>query len=526
MLFGMTWTPARLVTFSYAVALAACSSAPASGGSNAAPEIDAAPPDAPATSACSTAGETKCDGTRVVTCVDGAWSLPAECPGVQSCRDDTCQEPTAAMLSQAESIDTFLDTLGESSAWHLTVDITGAKTRERRAILKGDGTDATFFGAAWRALNTVPQGHQSLYADKQGTCGKTLAWQSTSRFGVCGRPSEKGIAITFAKPGNKLGLQPGDVVERAGGDEGDAMFEAAYARPVCGGVFPAKSGRRHAGAASFFGNVPAGTTLVVRTTNGTTRDVVVPAQGDATPTDCTDPFGRNRNVYAEATKRPDGVAVIRLPSFFPWNKSFPNTTDEAELDAFIAAYQSEIVKVFDTVKDAPAIVWDARGNTGGITPVGLAIIGGFASARATNVSYCRTRVAGSSPPSFDVDRYAIYDVTPGGPFAYAGKVAIVTDGLAYSAGDYFPFAALRASDAIVVGSSSAGAYGGGRAPIAIAGPPSMTSNYDPTACFDASNDKPLEGAPPAPTIAVEYAASDLAAGRDPIVERAVQALGF
>lgn len=54
----------------------------------------------------------------------------------------------------------------------------------------------------------------------------------------------------------------------------------------------------------------------------------------------------------------------------------------------------------------------------------------------------------------------------------------------------------------------------------------MSANYDPTECFRASNDLPLEGAPPAPRVAVEYDASDLAAGRDTIVERAVRELGL
>ena len=103
---------------------------------------------------------------------------------------------------------------------------------------------------------------------------------------------------------------------------------------------------------------------------------------------------------------------------------------------------------------------------------------------------------------------------------------MLTDGLAYSAGDYFPLAVRKASDAILVGTSSAGAYGGGRAPIALAGPPSLEANYDPTACFDAATNAPLEANPPPPTIAAEYVPADLAAGKDTVLERAVKALGF
>jgi C-terminal processing protease CtpA/Prc len=137
------------------------------------------------------------------------------------------------------------------------------------------------------------------------------------------------------------------------------------------------------------------------------------------------------------------------------------------------------------------------------------------------ISYCRTRVPSSSPIAYDAQRYATYAITPGGPFAYTGKVAVVTDGLAYSAGDYFPLAVAKGSDVRVIGSASAGAYGGGRAPISIDGPPPMNANYDPTACFDASTDLPLEGAPLPPKVAVEYDPADLAAGKDTVLERAV-----
>lgn len=479
---------------------------------------------------CPDVGSARCAGLRVQTCEkrgeSTAWSEAAECPGDQTCRAGACQDPSARQRAQAASIEALVDALAPSTAWHEPVASDLVKARERKAVLKGDGTDGAFFGAAWDTMNAFPQGHQSLVSPEPSVCGKAMAFQQTSRFGVCGRPSSAGLAVTFARSGNKLGLALGDTVTSAGDDAGDAMFEASYRRPVCGGVFPAASGRRYAGAASFFGSVPAGTKLVVRALDGTTRDVTVPSENDAKTTDCTDPFARSHQIYAEASVRPDGVAVIRLPSFYPFDKQLPANPTQAEFDAFVAAYQGEIKKVFDTVKSAPGIVWDARGNTGGITTVGLTIVAGFSTARKTAVSYCRTRTKGSSPPAYDAERYAIYGVEPGGPFAYAGKVAVVTDGLAYSAGDYFPLAVAKASNAPVVGSASAGAYGGGNGPIDVDGPPKLSANYDPSACFDGVTDKPLEGAPLPPKVAVEYDAKDLAARRDTIVERAVSELGL
>ncbi|MDB5217753.1 MAG: Peptidase family, partial [Myxococcaceae bacterium] len=464
--------------------------------------------------ACPDVGASRCDGARVQSCEARgdatAWTDSADCPGEQTCRDTACQDPTAQQLAQATSIAALAATLSKSSAWHEPVDVTALVARERTAIVKGDGSDGVFYGAAWRTMNAFPQGHQSLLPADTTVCGKAIPYQHTSRFGVCGRPSGTGIAVTAARAGNKLGLKAGDMITSADGESGDALFTTAYLRPVCGDVFPAVSGRRYSAAASFFGTVPAGAKLAVRAADGTTRDLVIPADADAQRTDCTDPFSRNRQIYAEAKVRADGVAVIRLPSFYPFDKQLPANPTQADFDAFTASYQAEIQKVFDSVKTAPAIIWDARGNTGGITSVGLAIVNGFPSAKTADISYCRTRIAGSSPIAYDAQRYAPYAIAPGGPFAYSGKVAVVTDGLAYSAGDYFPFAVAKGSAVPIIGSASAGAYGGGRSPITIHGPPPMNANFDPTACFDAATDLPLEGSPLPPTVAVEYDVADLA----------------
>lgn len=460
-------------------------------------------------------------GPAVVTDAGAPDANPDACTG-------TCERPppTERMLQQATSLETMVSRLARSSGWHGTVDIAAASAAARTAIETGDGTDETFFTAAWHAFHAVPQGHQTFYPTDGARCGSALPYQGYSRFGVCGRPVAGGLVVTHARSENLLGLAAGDVIVGMGTTQGAALLDAAYLWPTCGAVYPSPAGRRYAAAATFFGGVPSGTSLTVRRLDGSTREVTVPKATDADLTDCLDPFARNRRIYAEATTRSDGVAVIRLPSFFPYDKAFPTSATEAELNAFVAEYQAAIVAVFDTVKTAPGIVWDARGNAGGITSVGLAIVGGFSTATATSLSYCRTRQAGAQPPTFLPDRYATYTVTPGGPFAYAGKVAVITDGLAYSAGDYFPLAVLKASRAPVIGSATAGAYGGGNAPLHVAGPPALDVSIDPSACFDAATDAPLEGAPPAPTFATEDNPVDLAVGRDTLVERAVATLGL
>ena len=137
-----------------------------------------------------------------------------------------------------------------------------------------------------------------------------------------------------------------------------------------------------------------------------------------------------------------------------------NPVSQTDVNALIQQMMDAVRTEFDTVKSAPAIVWDARANYGGITPVGLAITDGMPSARATQLSYCTARIGGTDPPEFDTQRYAEYQITPGGVFAYTGKVAVIIDGLDYSAADYFALAIRSATDTKLVGSPTAGAYGG------------------------------------------------------------------
>jgi hypothetical protein len=512
-------SPLSAALLALAVAVTACSSEAPDQGAPAAEEENKSAPQ------CPEVGATRCDGALVATCESRAgsrvWGAPRACAGVAVCRQGACVQPSARALTQAASIETYVATLAQGTAWPFAVDAVAVAARERAAILAGDGSDEVFFGAAWRALHAFPQGHQTLYSATAGGCSAKMAYQAHSRFGVCGRPSPKGVVVTAARGDNKLGLRAGDVVVRAGEDRGEAIATAAYARPTCGAVVPSEAGRRVAGAATFFGNVPSGTALTVEGADGSKRDVVVPAESDTHWTSCTDPFLRSAQVYAEASVRPDGVAVIRLPSFTPWDKAWPDVTKPGALEAYVADYQAELVKVFDTVKSAPAIVWDVRGNTGGISTVGMAIVGGFPSARGAGVSYCQSRVPGSSPPAFGGPVYAEYSVTPGGPFAYAGKVAVVADGLTYSAGDYFVLATQATSDVPVIGSATAGAFGGGQHAVAIAGPPALSGTYDEAACFSAVPGAPLEGSPRPPTVRVDYAPSDLASGRDTLLEVAV-----
>jgi hypothetical protein len=328
--------------------------------------------------------------------------------------------------------------------------------------------------------------------------------------------------ITYARPGNVLALTAGDQIVSAGNANGPAILDEAALRPVCGAYFPSTEARRTSAAASFFGAVPEKTILTVIGIHGQRRMMMVPAPSSDV-VDCVDPLGRDTAFNAQASTHWDGTAIIRLPRLYPIDDASHPQTD-AEYEAFSARFQASVKAEFDKVKDAPRIVWDARGNGGGITRVALAIVSGMPSARPTAIARCNRRIPGSNPPAFEPELSADYSITPGGDFAYAGRTAVLIDALDYSAADYFAYATSRATDVPLVGEGTAGAFGGAGAPFTVEGPPAMSANYNEHRCLDARDGSALEGRGTAPTVSVGYAPEDVARGVDSVLEAAIERL--
>ncbi|MBX3213321.1 MAG: hypothetical protein KF850_14895 [Labilithrix sp.] len=471
-------------------------------------------------------GATRCDGDEVATCSGGAFGAAAPCEGESVCRDGGCRAPTDAQLAQAAELASMLRYIEEETAWHAPLDWDDLSARGRKSILGGDGSDLAYFTALYHAFVAVPQGHQGLYLARG--CGKLVPYPGYSQRGACGRPHARGIIVTSVKASNALGLKVGDVVTRVGDAAGGDVVGALAERPVCASSRPSASFRDTTTAATFSDLLTPGEEILVEAPDGATRAVKVPdapltgALGSALS--CQDPFSRSTAVPVESAIRPDGVGVIRLPGFLDPEQPFPTSPTEEAIATYRAAFEAKILAAFDAVKSAPAIVWDVRGNGGGLTMIGLAIASGFPGARAETISYCQARVPKSDPPAFDSLRYAEYALSPGGPFAYAGKVAVLIDGLDYSAADYFPLAVKARTNAIVVGAPTAGAYGATSKSQLFEGPPAFSVSVDVNRCATADDDAPLEGRGVAPHVAVGYDPKDLAAGKDTVLERAVAEL--
>ena len=437
-------------------------------------------------------------------------------------RPDPKPEPTAEMIAQADELAKMVDYLSENTAWHSPIDWEKLKADGKKAIFEGDGSSDSFFAALYGAFVSVPQGHQGLYL--ASGCGTKVPMMAYAQRGACGRPHANGIVVTHARAGNPLGLVAGDVVTKVGTLAGRGVLTELAARPMCVTSRPDESFTQTSTAATFADLLREGETIEVTSVNGAKRTVTVGKRPGKTLQDaveCSDPFARDRSIPVESFVRPDGIAVIRLPGFIDPEQTFPTSGSEEDYLAYKAAFETKIKTAFDKVKDARAIIWDVRGNGGGLTMVGLGIASGFPGATAGEISYCQAREQGSSPATFDSFKYAEYALEPGGQFAFAGKVAVLIDGMNYSAADYFPLAIKSKTSALLVGTPSAGAFGATSDSKIFAGPPKFTVAVDLNRCSLASNDTPLEGHGVEPHIVVEYDANDLAAGKDTVLERAV-----
>ena len=487
--------------------------------------------DPPAPPAACVEGQTRCEGDLVSTCAVGPGGEPAfspavACAGDAVCKGAACVEPTAGQRAQAAELLEVVGYLQGNTAWHGPLDWARIRDDGKRRIFRGDGGELDYFTALFHAFIAVPQGHQGLYAGR--ACGKLVPMPGFAQRGACGRPHPRGVIVTQVAAGNALGLAKGDLIVGLGAARGDAVLAELSQRPSCATSRPGASFTAFTTATTFSDLVRPGEKLEVESPDGAVRAVTVPdgaLSGDLQKAlFCQDPFGRDTRKPVESELRPDGVGVIRLPGFTDPEQPFPTSGNPADIDAYQAKFEDKIQAAFDAVKTARAIVWDVRGNGGGLTRVGLDIASGFPGAQAGDISYCQARIPKSDPPAFDTFKYATYALAPGGRFAYAGKVAVLIDGLDYSAADYFPLAVKTKTSAILVGAPTAGGFGATSATRDFKGPPSFSVSVDLNRCSAAADDTPLEGRGVTPHVAAEYDPKDVAAGRDSILERAVREL--
>ncbi|MEO6950286.1 MAG: S41 family peptidase [Polyangia bacterium] len=455
--------------------------------------------------------------------VDDGGVGDAAIAGDAGCTDDGgCG---AKQAGQALLVHEYADAFQAGTACAAPIDWTALANGAAQTVLDGDGSSAVLYRAMRSIQLGVPEGHQELFYPGCGDEGST-PYQESTWYGVCGRPHGNAVVVTQARSGNTLGLAVGDqIVGTSRWTAGATFFDQIAKEPVCGSSMPSVGAQHENAAASLFGLVRAGDTLTVQDVGGTLRTVTAPTH-DAMSAWCIAPFGGVDDFEAKAMTRGDGVVVIRVPGFLSSAHPLPDPATQASYAQWVSDYVARLATTLDGVKDAPAIVWDARSNTGGSPEVALAIVAGMPGAKAGVLSKGFRRVEGSDPFAYQPAPIASYsfNATVGGPLAYGGKVAVLIDGLTYSAGDFFAYAVHHFSGALLVGRPSAGAFGyGGSASVTIGTPPEFAYTVDFMKSVD-DQGVPLEANEVMPDLVVEYDPADLAAGRDTVLEAAVSAL--
>lgn len=465
-------------------------------------------------------GLTRCAGDVPLACTGGAWLAQPACDEAEVCRDGACTAPSQAMLDRYAHLEAALVQV-ERWISNPTAFERAAVLRQAWLDLRQSDDDLAYASTLRRVFNAVPQGHQTLRFDDA-----RLPYQGYTRFGACLRPYGDHFVVTSVAAGARVDLSPGDEVVAFEDTTGEAMAAFALSLPMSGHLRPSPAGMRHAAAESLLTGAREGMALDVRSSTGVRR-VILPAPG--TPwVDCADSFQRTDAARApydwKATMRPDGIGVIHLATFYPaflYDRALDTEAAvQQAIDEAIASLEAE----FDTIRSARGVVWDLRGNQGGLTPLGLAVASGLPGARAGPYTECYHRDPGSTPATFMGPTHH-YELTPDDRFRVPGaKVAVIIDGSNYSAADYFPWFVRHATDATLVGSTTSGAFGGGNAPVRVPDARYAAEwRVDPTGCRTADGAL-LEGQGVEPHISVELEPADLAAGVDTALERAILAV--
>lgn len=184
-------------------------------------------------------------------------------------------------------------------------------------------------------------------------------------------------------------------------------------------------------------------------------------------------------------------------------RSFVNPILESELDQVIARF-----------KDLPGVIIDIRNNEGGNPENGLKIASRLIQERAKIYSYQTKN--GPGPEDFTSKKDVFLDPNTDSPH-FEGRVVVLTNRKVYSAGSYFS-AYIKGIEGVILMGDDTG--GGSGVPAGYDLPNGWYFNYSSTIGYTVQGLN-FEGGVPV-DIRVEMSQEDIAAGRDPILERAIE----
>jgi C-terminal processing protease CtpA/Prc len=235
-------------------------------------------------------------------------------------------------------------------------------------------------------------------------------------------------------------------------------------------------------------------------------------------------------------KKLDGnVGYLRLPSFLQdmkiWEAGGRSPT---ALQAALESKKNALRTGFAALKDAPALVLDLRGNTGGSDALGHFLAHCLCDTTAHPVYYTlATRMsedllalpdfAGRTNTAASRERSPIRLLSEKDVQRYRGRLAVLMDEGCFSACDCFlNYLVVARPDTVFVGRPN-GAGAGAPRPVVTLPHSKMVVTFCVMQVWNL-NDQLVESRPVKPTIPVRWTVDDLVQGRDPDLSAATVAL--
>ena len=253
-----------------------------------------------------------------------------------------------------------------------------------------------------------------------------LTEQLTTGIGIDLRVMHGSAVVTRVDPGStaaRAGLRPGFVIKKVGYRSIDLVIAQIERHPLWGALIRPEL--------PIF--------LLAGFING--------EQASAVKLGYLDAGSRLRtvNIKREKLKGEMSSAIGNMPSMYTEfeSKRLQGGIGYIRFSAFVPALMEKLCKALRSMKDAPGIILDLRGNQGGL----LGMIGGLSGlleARPTSIGTMETR-SGPAP------LYAFPQTAP-----YSGPLVILLDGSTQSAGEIFASGLQEAGRAVLVGEQSAG----------------------------------------------------------------------
>ena len=309
-------------------------------------------------------------------------------------------------------------------------------------------------------------------------------------IGIDLRVLEGSAVVTRVEPGSsaaRAGLRPGFVIKKVGDHSLDSVIAEIEKHPLWGSIIRPE--------------LPV--FLVAGFINGERTSPVRLGYLDA----------RNRlrtiSIRRERLKGEMSPAIGNLPSLYTEfeSKRLPGGLGYIRFNAFVPSLMEKLCGALRTMKNAPGIILDLRGNQGGL----LGMVGGLSGlleASPTSLGTMETR--NGLVPLFVFPQMA----------PYSGPLVILLDGSTQSAGEMFASGLQEAGRAILVGEKSAGHT----LPSAIKKLPTGAIFQYSFANYETPSGKHLEGHGITPDLTVTLSRKNLLRGGDPQLSAAIRRL--